>query len=200
MGHHDDGAAVFAVQAVEQFHDLGTHLRVKVARGLVGQEDFRVADDGSGDGHALALSAGELRGAVLHAVGEADALDDLLGQPLSLAAAHTTVDERQLHVVNHVERRDEVERLEDEAQRLVAQFGEAIVRKLRVDARAAQLNLAARRLVQQSHDVQQRRLAAARGAHDAQELALADFEVHILQRLCLHFVGNDLLFRFLLLP
>ena len=105
---------------MEQFHDLRTHLRVEVAGGLVGEKDFGVADDGSGDGHALALSAGELRGAVLHAVGEADALDDLLGQPLALAAVHASVDKRQLHVVEDVERRDEVERLEDEAQRLVA--------------------------------------------------------------------------------
>ena len=127
---------------------------------------------------------------MLHAVREADALDDLLGQSDALAAAHATVDERQLHVVEDVERRDEVERLEDEAQRLVAQFSEAVVAQFRVYLRAAQLNLAARWLVKQSHDVEQRRLAAARRPHDAQELALAHFEVHILQRLCLHFVGT----------
>ena len=107
--HHDDGAPVLLVQFVQQFHNLSTHLRVEVARRLVGEEDFGIADDGTGDGHALALSAGELCRAVLHAVGEAHALDDLLRQTDALAAAHTSVDERQLHVVDDVERRDEVE-------------------------------------------------------------------------------------------
>ena len=46
----------------------------------------------------------ELRGTVLHAMREADAFDNLLGQTQTLAAAYATIDERNLHVVQHVER------------------------------------------------------------------------------------------------
>ena len=156
MGHHDDGATILTVQFVEQFHNLGTHLRVEVTSGLVGQQNLWVANDGTGDGHTLALSARELCGTVLHAMAETHALDDLLGQLDALAAAHATIDKGQLYVVKHVECGDEVEALEHEAQRLVAQFGQLIVAQFGVDACATQLNLAAGGLVEQSHDVQQR--------------------------------------------
>ena len=62
VGHHDDSATILTVQFVEQFHNLCTHLRVEVTSGLVGQQNLWVANDGTGDGHTLALSARELCG------------------------------------------------------------------------------------------------------------------------------------------
>ena len=52
------------------------------------------SDDGTGDGHALALSAGELRRAVAHTMGEAHALKNLLRQLRPLTATHTPINER----------------------------------------------------------------------------------------------------------
>ena len=46
--------------------------RVEVAGRLVGQEDGRVGDERAGDGDALLLAAGELRGVVAFAAGQAD--------------------------------------------------------------------------------------------------------------------------------
>ena len=173
---------------MQQVHDLGTHLGVQVTRRLVGKEYLGVADDGAGDGDTLALTAGELCGAVLHAVRETYALYHLLGETQAFATAHATIDERYLHVVQYVERRDEMEALEHEAQRLVPQLSEFVVRQLGVNDGAAQLDGAACRFVKQAHDVQQRRFAATGRPHDAQELALLYFNVHILQSLCFHFV------------
>ena len=65
---------------------------------------------------------------MLHAMRETHTLDNLLGQTDALAAAHTTIDKRQLHVVEYREGRDEVETLEHEAQRLVSQLSQFVVR------------------------------------------------------------------------
>ena len=74
---HDRGAA--GVQRAEDVEHLGAGGRVEVAGGLVGQHDGRLADDGPGDGHPLALTARELRRAVPQAVGEPDPLERLGG-------------------------------------------------------------------------------------------------------------------------
>ena len=60
VGHHHDGASVFAVEGVEELHHFGAHLRVEVAGGLIGEYYLGIAYDGAGDGHSLALTAGEL--------------------------------------------------------------------------------------------------------------------------------------------
>src|SRR5262249_53899505 len=52
VGDDDDGVAVL-VQLLEQPHDLLARGRVEVARGLVGQEDRGVHDQGPGDRHPL---------------------------------------------------------------------------------------------------------------------------------------------------
>ena len=49
--------------------------RVEVAGGLVGQEQVRLVDEGARDRHPLLLPAGQLRRAVVHAVGEAHGLE-----------------------------------------------------------------------------------------------------------------------------
>src|SRR5262245_14220602 len=59
VGDEDDGVAVL-VELLEQPHDLLARGRVEVPRGLVGQQDRGAHDQGAGDGHALALAAGQL--------------------------------------------------------------------------------------------------------------------------------------------
>ena len=50
---------------------------VEVAGRLVGQDDVGVVDQRPGDGHALLLAAGELRGPVVEPVAQADQPGDL---------------------------------------------------------------------------------------------------------------------------
>jgi len=54
--YHDDGASVFLVQLVQEFHHFGTHLGVEVTGRFVGKDDVRIAHDGTGDGYTLALT------------------------------------------------------------------------------------------------------------------------------------------------
>ena len=58
----DDGDAKLFVDVADQLEDLARRLGVERARGLVAEQNFGVRGEGAGDGHALLLSAGELRG------------------------------------------------------------------------------------------------------------------------------------------
>ena len=177
---HDDGAAVLLIQAVEQLHHLGTHLRVEVTRRLVGKDDVRVADDGTCDGNTLALPAGKLRREMAHTVRQPDFLQDLLRHASTLLGAGLAVKERQFYIIQDVQRVNQVERLEDEAQAVVAEVGQLAVGHAR-RRRAGNLDGARGGRVKQPDEVQQRGFAAARGAHDTEEFTLFDRQVHVLQ-------------------
>ena len=59
-----DGLAAL-LELVEGFHDERPGCRVQVSRGLVGQDDGRIVDEGARDGDALHLSTREFRYAVV---------------------------------------------------------------------------------------------------------------------------------------
>src|SRR5579859_1686962 len=85
---------------------------VEIARGLVGQDDFRLIDKRAGDGYSLLLAAGKLRGKVRHTLTHADAAQGffrllLVGHAVEILGEH--------HVFKRVEIGDEVKLLEDEA-------------------------------------------------------------------------------------
>ena len=54
--HHHDGRA-FAVQVVQQVHDLHAGDGIEIARRFVGQNQRRAIDQRAGDGDALLLPA-----------------------------------------------------------------------------------------------------------------------------------------------
>ena len=73
---HDDGDAG-VVEFLEQAHDLDAGAGVEIAGRLVGQDQFRLVDQGAGDGDALLLSAGKLAGMMVAPVAQADFLQRL---------------------------------------------------------------------------------------------------------------------------
>ena len=83
--HHADGRSA-GVQFLEQVHHLLAIRRVEVTGRFVSKQDRGIAGNGAGHGHALLLTAGELRGIVLHAVRHADTLERLApgGAPVDL--------------------------------------------------------------------------------------------------------------------
>jgi len=169
------------LQLLEQGEDVGARARVEVARRLVGEDHRRPRDEGAGDRDALALTAGELRRVVVRAVGEAHSGERLLGALDALLALHTGVDQRRRDVLERALAGHEVEALEDEADRAVAQQREPVVVE-RVGVDPGEEVLPARLAVEQAEDVQQRRLARARGADDRDVLAELDAEVDAAQR------------------
>src|SRR3954463_14888310 len=119
MRDDDDGVA-FAVQPLEEGHDLHARLRVERARRLVGEKYRGMVDERAGDGDPLALSARKLVGTVRHAVGELDGRERAHGALLAVGRRDARVDERQLYVVQGRGAREQVEGLEDEADLLIS--------------------------------------------------------------------------------
>ena len=85
-----------ARNALELLPELEAALRVEPGRGLVEEQDLRIAGERAGDREALALAAGELADARVPLLLEREILE----QPLRVAAAR-------------VERAEEIEHLED---------------------------------------------------------------------------------------
>ena len=125
-------------------------------------------------GDALLLAARELRPEVVAAVRDVHAFEHRVDSRLALARGRLRVDQRQLDVLVDRELVDEVEALEHEAD--VAPCGSRRAGSRGSATRPRRESGSCRSLgrVDQPEDVQQRRLAAARGAHDRDELAFVD--------------------------
>ena len=67
----------------QQKEHIFTGSAVQVSGGLVGQDDFRLREQGPGDGDTLLLAAGEVVGEVLELILEAQGADDLFQETLS---------------------------------------------------------------------------------------------------------------------
>src|SRR5437879_6219011 len=91
------------------------------------------------------------------------------------------VDERQLDVLDRVQSREQVVRLEDEADVLVADRGELVIGQL-VDVLAGEHVCPAVGNVEAAKDVHERRLSRAGRAHDGHEFRGPDVEVDPPQR------------------
>jgi hypothetical protein len=133
------------------------------------------------DGDALLLAAGDPTGDRARQLFDAEVLEQLAPARARLARRQARQQAGQLDVVGDREVRDEVEELEDEAHLAAAQQRPGRLAEL-VDPAAAEVDLAGGRSVEPAEQVQQRRLAAARGPHDADELALGDRQVDTAQR------------------
>jgi hypothetical protein len=53
VGNHDDSHSLVSVQVAEQSSDLGSVGRVEVPRRFVGEQEFRLGEQGTGDGGTL---------------------------------------------------------------------------------------------------------------------------------------------------
>ena len=73
----DEQGHAVGVQLPQQREDLRAVGAVEVAGGLVGEDQRRPADQGTGDGDALAFAAGQFAGRMAGAVREADAVQGL---------------------------------------------------------------------------------------------------------------------------
>ena len=121
-----DGVALL-VQALEQRHDFVAGRGIEVAGRLVRQQDRRIVHQRAGDGDALPLTAGKLVRLVMHALLQIDLPMAPLRRLEALVGRHAAIDQRQLDIVQRRGPRQQVERLEDEPDFLVADLGELVV-------------------------------------------------------------------------
>ena len=150
--------------------------RVEVAGRLVGEDQHRARDQRPGDGDALLLAAGELGRLVVEPVAEPEALERSPRALRPLVPRDALVDERRGDVLERGRPREEVERLEDEADGAAPDAGQVVVVE-RPDLRPGEPVAPGCRPIEAADDVHQRRLAAAGRPDDRQEVAGADVEV-----------------------
>ncbi len=164
MGHGDDRDSGSVEFGENRHHFLGG-VGVECAGGFVGQDQGGTVDDRAGDGDALLLTAGELVGFVVESVAEADAIEGSGGAIEAFARWDVAVDRRQHDVFEGAEGSEQMELLEDEAEFLVADFGEVGLRDLRyVDA--VEGIVADRRAIEAADDVHGGGFSRAGGADD----------------------------------
>jgi len=175
VGDEDDGVSA-GVKVVEESHDLIAGLGVEVAGGFVGEDDGGAINEGSGDGDALALTAGELVGLVHHAGAETDGLEDIFGTFGAVGGRGAVVNEGQLDVVERGGTSEKVEGLEDEADFFIANAGELVVVELG-DVVTIEPVAALGWGVEATDEVHQRRFARAGGPHDGDVFVVADAEI-----------------------
>jgi hypothetical protein len=113
VGREYEGHVLLALHAAHQGDDLGAGVAVEIGGGLVGEHQRRCGGQGAGDGHALALAAGELWQVAL-AVRQAHRVQQASTR-LRRSGRHARQHQRILHVLPGAEHRDQVEVLEDEA-------------------------------------------------------------------------------------
>ena len=79
MGHEDQSLLPFFTEPEEQIHDFPAGFVIQVPGWFVGQNNGRTADDGPGNGHALAFASRELGWEMSQSVGEADLIQGFAG-------------------------------------------------------------------------------------------------------------------------
>src|SRR5438093_55939 len=168
-------------QLADDAEDLGDELRVERARHLVEEHEPRPHRQCAHDRDPLLLASGETIGVVARLVGEPEAREQLerLGLGLRLRQAeHAARPERDVPQHRHV--REEVVGLEDDA--------DPPPHAVDVDAPARDLDSldddpARVDGLEQVHAPQERRLARARGADQADDLVLGERELDAAQHL-----------------
>ena len=181
MGGHDRGDSLAVRDAADQPHDLPRGLQVKLAGGLVGEQQPRVVRQGPRYRHPLLLAAGQLIRALPGVPGQAHQVQQRDGAALPGGRVQPGQPHRQAHVLRRGQHRQQPERLEDERDPLAQHPGHP-VRAHRRDLLAVHLHPAAGRPFQAADDAQQRGLPRTRPPAQRDKLAPGDRERHPAQR------------------
>src|SRR5215211_6098061 len=168
VGHEQHGHAELLADAQHEVLQVAARLRVDGRERLVHQQDLGLVGERPRDRHPLLHAARQLPRVAVDEARKADRLDRLLDEPRRLALPELLVAQRQRDVAAHRHPRQQRARVLLEDQRHLG-------RRRRHPA-ATQLDRAGARLEQPGHALEQRRLAAARRADDADELLLGDRE------------------------
>ena len=175
---HDDRDAL-VVQRPEQLHDLCAGLAVQCAGRFVGEQNFRIIDNGARNGDTLTLTAGKLVGLEIHAVAEPDAFQRANGTLAALLFRHARVEQGERNVFDGALPRQQVEALKNEADGMQANLRELFFAAAddvltRKDVRSGG------RQVETADDVHQRRFARAGRSHDRNIFTLVNGEGNVL--------------------
>src|SRR2546421_10227158 len=157
-----------AVQLAKELHHLVAGVRVERSWGFVGKEQRWIVDQGAGDRDPLLLAATQASWIPVRDLCDGELFQQVARPRRRLAAFELRGNE---DVLERGQVGQQVEELEDETDVVAAKPGQARLAQLG-EIGLAYDDRAGRWPVQPRDEVEQRGLAAARGAHDRGELAL----------------------------
>ncbi len=163
------------VEAAQPGAQLLAHAGVERAERLVEQQHLRLDGERAGERHALALAAGELVRVALAEVREPDEVQQLLDLVGDLGLRALLDRQAEADVVGDAHVLEGGVVLEDEADL-------AALRRVVRDLLVADDHRAVVGLLEAGDHAQQRRLAAARGAEQRGQRAVADGHAHVVER------------------
>ncbi len=170
MGHVDERDPDLLLDSLELDLHLFPELQVERAEGLIEEEDRRPVHERPGEGDALGLAAGDLvRAAVLEA-GQLHQVEHLGDPGLDVGVRNLLTAEAEGDVLVDRQVGKESVVLEDRVD-------VPLVRREPGDVAALELDLTRGRLLEPADHPEGRGLAAAGRTEEAEELALADLEV-----------------------
>ena len=170
----ENGGFFFASEAGDEVDDGGAGSGVEIAGGFVGEKDGGLVDKGAGDGGALELSARELVGAMVGAVGEMDGGEEFSGTDTGEGIDATGEEKREKNVFFDGESGEEVKELEDEADFQASERGEFIVVE-GVKGMAFEVDLTGSGNIESTEKMEESAFAAAAGAGDGDDFSLENF-------------------------
>jgi hypothetical protein len=183
VGDGDDGEVVLAMKVAKEIDDLLTGPMIEVASRLVAKKELGGMEKRASNGDALTLPAGELGREIGGAIGEADAIEKMLGARADDIRTGVTDEERgREDVVEDVEVREEMKRLEDEADAKATKGCEIAIGHLpKIMTEDGDLALVV--TIEAADDREERALARATRTKNGDELALLDRNIEAIERL-----------------
>ena len=178
MGRDQHGCAGPVADVHDQFRDPGAGLFVEIAGGLVGEDHPRLVRDRPGDGDPLLLAAGHLGRQVVRPFPDPEGVEQF-PRPLDGIAGPRNL-ERHRHVLQCGQVRQQVERLEDEADVLRTEPREALLVEAGQGG-AGDLDGARGRVVESREQAEEGGLSTPRRSPDADDFARGNRQVESAQ-------------------
>ena len=180
VSDHHDRLAEIRHRSPEKVQDLAAGPRVKVAGRLVGENDLRCRRQRPGRRHPLLLAARQLGRAEPEPVLQSDGIDDRVHPwPVGATAGEGG---RKGDVLGRGKGRNQIERLEDEADPVPPQLGQVLVVET-AEVGVTDQDPSRGQGVQPGQAVHQGGLARTRPSHDGGELTLGEGHVDVVERL-----------------
>jgi hypothetical protein len=180
VGNDHQDSFFFPVQIEEHLAHCRSGVPIQIAGGLIGKYEGGALDEGAGDGHALALAAGQFRGPVIKPPGQPNPSEKLPGPNLVLGTVVRSNQSRDQNVFQYRALRQEVVVLKNEADMTVAEIRQGRLGKLKWVS-TVKADSAGSGSVQRAQNVEESTLARPRRTHDCQGFAASKLETHIAQ-------------------
>src|SRR5437763_17048195 len=124
---------------------------MQIAGRLVGEDEFRIGDNGARDGDELLLSTGELIREEVFLADDAETIQHVSDDSLALALLYVFIRERDFKILVHGQVIEQVVTLKDETDVLLVQFVAPLLLEF-VDGLLIKVILARPRAVEHAED------------------------------------------------